>query len=450
MSYTYLICKALQIFLDKNCDYAKPVLLGLSGGPDSLALLHLLFKCQQSKPFTLGIAHVDHGWREESGSEAEQLKEMAASLNVNFHLKTLKPSSITGNLEDACRKERLRFFSEICQKHGYQAVILGHHAGDHAETVLKRVLEGAPLYKLNGIEACSQQGSLNIWRPLLTFSKEELLVFIQEAQLNPIEDRTNFDPRFLRARMRQKIIPHLTEEFGKQVQSSMQEIGRDSKELDDYLSKVLSSTLSKVDVSPRGLMLDLENCNHHILELKYIVKRFSEMAQAPISRTNANLAAHFLQSRSANKKIDAGKGFILIDRERLFFESIKVAIPQKHIPLSIGTYIYGSWRVSVQHAIKNSSLSWKNAWKGSIVISIPEGAYTVGPPILSESYRHKTLDRWWNECKIPAFLRKTVPVIWQNKQIKYDFLTTGPSIDTTPGLQIELNLLDKSPMNLSQ
>jgi tRNA(Ile)-lysidine synthase len=83
----------------------KKVLVGLSGGPDSRALLSAL------KNVEIGIAHVDHRWREESEKEAEELRVYAEALNIPFHLKVLNPSEFKGNLEELCRTERLRFFS---------------------------------------------------------------------------------------------------------------------------------------------------------------------------------------------------------------------------------------------------------------------------------------------------------------------------------------------------
>ena len=128
-----------------------PLLLAFSGGPDSLALLHLLMEFHKIRPLKLAIAHVDHGWREESAEEAAQIALMAANLGLPLHLRKLDPKHLSGNLEAACREERFRFFASLCRDHGYQAVLLAHHADDLAETVLKRALEGASLPRLAAV-----------------------------------------------------------------------------------------------------------------------------------------------------------------------------------------------------------------------------------------------------------------------------------------------------------
>src|SRR6476620_6970567 len=130
-------------FLKRYGDLNRPMLLALSGGPDSLSLLHLLLNCQKKLQFTFGIAHIDHRWRSESKEEAESLRQLAETHQISFHLKVLDPSSFQGNLEENCRQKRLEFFRQLCHEYRYQAVLLGHHANDQAETVLKRLLEGS-------------------------------------------------------------------------------------------------------------------------------------------------------------------------------------------------------------------------------------------------------------------------------------------------------------------
>lgn len=136
-------------FLFVHWDRKKPLLLGYSGGPDSKALLYALLECD-ARPH---LAHVDHGWREESRAEAEECRAEAIKLGLPFHTIRLD----IPKKEDAARIARFSFFQSLYRTGPFQALLLAHQADDLAETVLKRTLEGAHLAFLGGMEAASRQ-----------------------------------------------------------------------------------------------------------------------------------------------------------------------------------------------------------------------------------------------------------------------------------------------------
>ncbi|MDX8431464.1 MAG: tRNA lysidine(34) synthetase TilS [Candidatus Algichlamydia australiensis] len=211
-------------FLRKQWNQKSPLLLGFSGGPDSMALLHMLLKVK----IPLHLAHVDHGMREEGEKEAQLLAGYADKLGLPFHLRTLR--GISGrNLEERFRDERRKFFIELTEKFSFQALLLGHHADDQAEVVLKRILEGARLYNLGGMAPVSKQEKLTIWRPLLGMRKEVLIKFLHYKGVHAFEDRTNSNLHYLRARMRAEIFPYLEKKFGKQVRMSLCRLAEESR-----------------------------------------------------------------------------------------------------------------------------------------------------------------------------------------------------------------------------
>lgn len=189
----------------------RPVILALSGGPDSTCLLALLLKYQKLYPLTLHVAHVDHGWRPESAAEATAL---CASCPVPFHLHTLDMDPTASNLEDLGRQERLLYFSHLYQELNAEALLMAHQADDQAETVLKRLFEGGPLH---GLLPEKMLHGMRILRPLLDIRKERLLAYLSAANIPYLTDSTNTDPRFLRSRMRQTLIPLLEAHFGKKI-----------------------------------------------------------------------------------------------------------------------------------------------------------------------------------------------------------------------------------------
>ncbi len=308
-----------KLFLEKHLNPEKPVLLGLSGGPDSLMLFHLLLELRVS----YGIAHVDHGWREESHEEAKQLELLAAKNNIPFHLNVLNPKDAIGNLEAFCRLERHKFFKRINEEYGYQAVLLGHHADDQAETVLKRVFEGANLAALSGLAPTTCINGLIIWRPLLALRKETILGWLEQKKLTAFEDKTNIDPKFLRARMRTSLIPGLSKEFGKEIAAPLAKMAKESLELKEFLIISLKPYLQNIYKDIAGSHLDLsKHFPSTIFEMKHLVRIFCQLENVILSHQQLELATDFIFSNSLNKKLLKDGKEILFHQRRL---SIKMA-----------------------------------------------------------------------------------------------------------------------------
>jgi tRNA(Ile)-lysidine synthase len=264
-----VIEKELDSFLDRIYDKQRPVLLALSGGIDSLALFFSLLRYCKKREFMFASAHVDHGWRKESGKEAKALEKLCHENDVPFHLKTLDPKTLQGNLEEACREERLHFFGELSLEHDYQAVILAHHADDLAEGVMKRLFEGAHLARLFSMKKVSYFEGLAVWRPFLKVPKKKLESYVNSLSVPFVDDETNRDEKFLRARLRVKMFPYLAEIFGKEIAKPLAEIAEESSELFDYLEKKSEKEFKKIDWGKSEMVFSPET--RDLLELKWLI-----------------------------------------------------------------------------------------------------------------------------------------------------------------------------------
>jgi tRNA(Ile)-lysidine synthase len=264
------------------------LLLALSGGADSMALYHVL-KALRVK---FAVAHVDHGWRPESAAEAKVLQE---TIDEPFHLHTLDPKTLKGNLEDACRAERLAFFARLVKENGYCAVVMGHHADDQAETVLKRLFEGASLSQMGGIKGISSYEGMQIWRPLLTIPKRSILDYCATNHIEIIDDYTNRDERFLRARMRQTLIPYLNRTFQKEIAKPLAKLASESQELKEYLDHKVELLLNNQVKDGEKWKLALTGI--HPTEIKHLLKRFL------ISTAQIDSAADLITQKKTDKKI---------------------------------------------------------------------------------------------------------------------------------------------------
>ncbi len=186
------------------------VLVAVSGGPDSVALLHLLAGWRQELGLELAVGHFDHGLRRESQEEAAWVANLADHLKLPFHpgrgaVKELARTSRL-SLQMAARKLRLSFLREVCAVHGYHKLALGHTADDQVELFFLRLLRGAGPGGLKGMWPATPEGAV---RPLLAVGKAPLLAWLEEQAIPYRTDPSNLSRAYLRNRVRLDLLPEL-------------------------------------------------------------------------------------------------------------------------------------------------------------------------------------------------------------------------------------------------
>jgi len=403
----------IRRFLKRYLDASKPVVLAFSGGADSTALLYLLVALQREMTLDLHVMHVDHGWRQESSQEAQQLKLLAEKHCLPFYCRRLKECR-GGNLEAYGRQERLRFFEEVCREIRAQAVLLAHHADDQAETVLKTVLQGNALPFLAGMQKVTNMGDITLWRPLLEVSKREINDWLLTKGYSFFEDITNHDCRFLRARLREEVIPQLSQAFGKEVGKGLCRLGKEAEQLRRYLDARIEPQLASVRRGRLGVFLAVEGVEAwHDMELQHLVRRFCAEEGVILPSELVDAVCQLLRLGVAHRKVCVAEATIFVDRKHLFLVT--------H-PLSERT-----WKITIQGVSSNADVSsetWKQVWTGRCRAILPERDYTLSPPIMAASYpRGSAIRKWWSNHKVPAFLRENVPVLWADGNIEHEFLT---------------------------
>lgn len=301
------ILQEVKQFLHLRHQEGRPVLVGFSGGPDSLALLHLVSECRRFFPIDLHVAHVDHGWRPESGLEAKRLEK---EVNFPFYLHRLEGHDKS---EDGARNERLEFFSKLYAKLGCQALLLGHHRDDQAETVLKRLLEGAHFLSLGGIRPIATLEGMVVWRPLLKTSKKELLSWIEKRGLSPLNDPTNSDPRYLRSRMRVEIFPELAKKFGKEIAGNLSRLGQTAQDLKEYLDGKTVRYFQQLHRSKDGVWIDLNPFfPFEKIEVKAFLKKLSDQESLGLSHEALETLYELLESKASQRKIISREKIVTI------------------------------------------------------------------------------------------------------------------------------------------
>ncbi len=188
------------------------VLIGLSGGPDSVCLLHILTDLIPSLDLTIEALYVDHGLRpEETAEEIAFCRSLCKDLDVNFTVKSiqLKDSPLVGKLgkQGAARELRYEAFESAAFESGAEKIALAHHKTDQAETLLINLLRGSGMTGLAGIPPCRGK----IIRPLIDIKKEEVLDYLSENKTQYKTDSSNLADDYLRNKVRSRIIPELAE-----------------------------------------------------------------------------------------------------------------------------------------------------------------------------------------------------------------------------------------------
>ena len=180
----------------------KKILVAVSGGADSMSLLHFLYNHQKDLDIQLGIAHVNHKQRQESEHEEAYLRHWAEEHKVPFHYSAFSRKFS----ENAARTCRYEFLKQVMKDYDYSALVTAHHAADQAETILMRLLRGSRLRHLTGISAIRPFGTGQIIRPFLHLTKDQLPVTFH------FEDRSNTSLAYLRNRIRLSYLPTLSQE----------------------------------------------------------------------------------------------------------------------------------------------------------------------------------------------------------------------------------------------
>jgi tRNA(Ile)-lysidine synthase len=224
--------------------------VALSGGPDSVALLHILSKFQKKYSLRIVTAHLNHGLQKEKAKQFESLSRRASqALGFPFFLKKVNlraEARRSGrSLEEAGRVERYLFFKNVAKKTHSQKIVTAHTLDDQAETILMRVLRGSGLHGLAGIPAKRTEGRFQVIRPLLGCEKKELLLFLKQEKISFCKDPTNESSQFTRNRIRNKFLPMLEKSFNPSIKKSLANLKSICEDAQDFIEAAACGAFKK-------------------------------------------------------------------------------------------------------------------------------------------------------------------------------------------------------------
>ncbi len=190
---------------------AQPeVAVAVSGGADSMAAALLTRNWVRSRAGKLVALVVDHGLRSESAAEASEVAQRLSALEIEAVILRWSGDKPQANLQAAARHARYHLLSEFCRDRGILHLVLGHHREDQAETFLMRLSRGSGLYGLAAMTPLQEQSDHRLLRPLIGFSKAQLIATLEAEKIQWVEDPSNLDPKFTRTKFRE-LLPQLAE-----------------------------------------------------------------------------------------------------------------------------------------------------------------------------------------------------------------------------------------------
>lgn len=385
-----------DLIFDYNLDFFEPIVVGVSFGPDSMALLDRLITIGFKKVF---VAHIHHGLRKASDDEEKCLRQFCLEKNIPIYVHHLEPIKDYSNLEDQLRGARYTFFQQIYHSVKAQALFLGHHANEQVEVGLKRIFEGASLASLSGMRTKTFLNEMWVYRPQLFEQKDFLIGYLEKKKIPSAIDPTNFDGPCLRAKMRSKMIPFLEEIFEKKIQGNVLRFMGEMRELELYLGKKVEGAMNSSIGGPYGNFFPKEALDPlENFELDFLLTK----AGIRLHETKNRIIGHLRKNDFGKKVIDTStlafiekKGLFILKQELkpnvLFFEQ-----PRK---------------------------GWLSFWKGESGYFNPEKKGDWIPVSKLNATCRKKIFKRYSEQKIPIFLRNFVYVLEHQGKVIYEFLT---------------------------
>ncbi|RZB34080.1 MAG: tRNA(Ile)-lysidine synthase [Desulfobacteraceae bacterium Eth-SRB2] len=258
------------------------VLIGVSGGPDSVALFHLLLTFAPRFSLRLGVAHLNHCLRQDdSDKDAEFVASLAGRFGIPcyIHKINVRKYQIENklSLEEAARRVRHSFLNHVAEKNRFNKIALGHHFDDNAELVLMNLFRGSgPL----GISAIPPVRNGKIIRPLLQSNRSEIITFLDQNGLKYVSDPSNRDTRFLRNRIRHDLIPLLKTSYNPKISQSLNRLASIIRSEEEWIEGVIHPLFEKAALSIQdgriALSVSILNGIHVAAQRRIIRKAISK------------------------------------------------------------------------------------------------------------------------------------------------------------------------------
>lgn len=320
--------KVLNFIRNKNLiNSGDSIIVGVSGGPDSICLLNILKNIKSKKlDFKIFVAHINHMIRKEAQLDQQYVQQYCKKFNIECFVKKVDVLKIAKKqkigTEQAGRNIRYKFFNEIMKKTNSNKIATAHNSNDLAETVIMNILRGSGTTGLKGIEAKNN----NIIRPLLICNRSEIETYCIENKLEPRIDKTNEDNIYTRNKIRNIIIPYVEKEFNPNFINTINRLANIANDEVKYFEKIVSSMYKSIIIeeNKKQIILDLKEFNklEKVIKGKLIIYTISRLigTNQGIEKIHIQDIIKLCDNNIGNKFLLPNKKYkVLVKNKKIFF-----------------------------------------------------------------------------------------------------------------------------------
>ena len=394
------------------------IVVGFSGGPDSVFLVEMLKKLQHFFNFKIYLVHINHLLRGEDADSDENFSfEYAKKNNLEIFIKRIPVKEIAKEigktLEEVGREERYKFFSEIYEKVRATKIATAHNKDDQIETFLFRLIRGTSLQGLEGIKIKNN----NIIRPISEIYKKDILEYLNKNEIQYRIDKTNFENEFTRNSIRLDLIPFIEERYNIKFKDKIFSLIEEIRENNNNNSLNLSDF---IDLERRIILEKIKFLSN--FDRKNLLGLFLNQKNIEVNRNKIDEINSLIKS-NGTKKIDLNKTYRVVkDYTHLYIEEKKqdYTINNSTIQLKIPSeQVFNNFKISVKIAKNLYIPKEKNQYLlDTLYNDIIEVRYRKeGDRIFLDENHSKKIKEIFIEQKIPKDIRDRIPIFLYNNNI---------------------------------
>lgn len=240
-----LVSRVRKYSVDKSLISPKDtILLGVSGGADSVFLAHLMNKLRVTFGLRIIMSHFNHRLRRGADADERFVQKLAAQLSMEFIVGSWKGTKIRS--EEAARDQRFSFFVNTARKFNVDSVALAHTLDDQAETVLMRLIRGSGLQGMRGILPVSRIDGVRIIRPMLTIRRREIESYLKRVRISYRDDPSNKSKKFFRNKVRLDLLPYLESHFNPAIRDTLANLAENNSVDFEYLNNEAEKRFKRI------------------------------------------------------------------------------------------------------------------------------------------------------------------------------------------------------------